>query len=51
MQRENEVGAVSELLAFINHVNSLITSGTLPETNGQSLIDAANAIIDQLVGP
>ena len=36
--------ACNQLNSFINHVNSFINNGPLTQTNGQPLIDGANAI-------
>lgn len=40
--------AINMLNAFINQVTSLIDTGVLTPTEGQPLIDAANAIINSL---
>lgn len=47
---DNASAAIGQLSAFINKVTALIVSGRLTEDEGQSLIDAVNAIIEQLIG-
>ena len=37
--------AVKELNKFIKQVNKLVEKGNLPQPEGQSLIDTANAVI------
>ena len=46
----NDAAAIGVLSAFINKVNAFIAVGVLSLEDGQALIDAANAIIEQLVG-
>ncbi len=46
----NNNTAINQLQAFINQVNAFINSGLLTPAQGQLLIDAANAVIDQLNG-
>ncbi len=46
----NTKAASNLLQAFINQTGALINSGTLSPADGQPLIDAATAIIDQLSG-
>lgn len=41
---------INQLEAFINQVNAFVRSGRLSEAEGQSLIDAVQAIIDALAG-
>jgi len=40
--------AINQLGAFINKIEALVQSGKLSEDEGQALIDAAQAVIDQL---
>ncbi len=49
LESGNTAAAVGLLTAFINEVMALITNKTLTVEVGQSLIDAANAIIDQIL--
>jgi hypothetical protein len=42
--------AANQLQAFINQVKGFVNAGVLTATDGQQLIDAAQAAIDQLVG-
>lgn len=44
----NKVAALSQLMAFINHVNALVTGGVLTPSEGQTLIDQVNLIIDSI---
>jgi hypothetical protein len=50
MDRGNDNPAKNQLGAFINEVNALMKSKALSASLGQSLIDAAGAIINQLNG-
>jgi hypothetical protein len=50
MNRGNSNPAQNQLGAFINEVNALMKSKALSASQGQSLIDAAGAIINQLTG-
>jgi hypothetical protein len=43
-------GTISDLKAFINQVKSFIKTKKISQTDGQALIDAANAIIAELGG-
>ena len=45
----NPSAAVGALIAFTSQVSALIANGTLSGEAGQSLLDAANAIIDQIL--
>jgi hypothetical protein len=47
----NVTPAINELGAFINHVNAFVQAGILSLAQGESLIDAADNIINQLRGP
>lgn len=49
LESGNTAATKGMLTAFINEVNALIANGTLTVDEGQSLIDAANAIIDQIL--
>ncbi len=51
INKGNSNVAINQLQAFINQVNDFINSGLLTSAQGQPLIDAANAVIDQLSGP
>lgn len=44
----NKVAALNQLNAFINHVNALVTGGVLTPSEGQTLIDQVNLIIDSI---
>jgi len=44
----NKSGAITDLKAFINQVTTFVKTGKLTAAQGQTLIDAANAIIQQL---
>ena len=44
----NKVAALNQLMAFINHVNALVTGSVLTPTEGQTLIDQVNLIIDSI---
>jgi len=46
INHENTQAATNELNAFINEVNADIKTGKLSSTDGQTLIDEANAVID-----
>ena len=46
--RAHEKTAANNLNAFTNEVSALEQSGRLPSADAQALIDAANAIADQL---
>jgi hypothetical protein len=46
----NTTAAINLLQAFINHCQSLVDSGVLTAAEGESLIDAATALINQLRG-
>ncbi len=46
----NEIAAMNQLQAFINQVNAFINAGILSPAEGQPLIDAAQAAIDELSG-
>jgi hypothetical protein len=46
--RGNEKTTANHLDAFIHEVNALEQSGRLPSADAEALIDAANAIADQL---
>lgn len=48
LSRENSRAACNQLRAFINQVNALINAGNLLEENGEDLINAAEAIRDQV---
>jgi pullulanase-type alpha-1,6-glucosidase len=48
LDQEQSKPATNQLGAFINEVEAMIKSGKLTEEEGQSLIDAANAIIFQI---
>lgn len=50
LDTDNVTAAVNSLQAFINQVNDFIGSGILTAAQGQPLIDAAQAVIDQLNG-
>ena len=50
LDKGNPNQAINQLHAFVNQVNALISAGTLSSTEGQPLIDAANAIIALLGG-
>jgi hypothetical protein len=50
LDRGNVATAINQLEAFVNQVNALIGGGTLPATEGKSLIDAANMILAALSG-
>ncbi len=45
----HDAAGIAQLRAFINQINALITSGRLTVSEGQPLIDATNAIIDQVL--
>jgi hypothetical protein len=44
----DNAGAITDLNAFINQVKAFIKTGKLSQSDGQALIDAANAIIQYL---
>ena len=44
----NKVAALNQLMAFINQVNALVTGGVLTPSEGQTLIDQVNLIIDSI---
>jgi len=44
LQNRQTRAANNELVAFINQVKALVNNGSLTATQGQTLIDAANAI-------
>ena len=44
----NKSGAITDLKAFINQVTTFVKTGKLSAAQGQTLIDAANAIIAQI---
>ena len=48
INHENTQAATNELNAFINEVNADIKIGKLSSTDGQTLIDEANAVIDAI---
>ena len=48
LSSNNGTAAVSLLQAFINQVSAFITAGILSSAEGQPLIDAAQAIIDDI---
>ena len=48
LENGNTAAAINELQAFINQMNAFINAGTLSQSEGQPLIDAAQAIIDVL---
>ena len=50
LDRGNTTPAINTLNAFINQVNSFIDEGILPPEVGQTLIDAANDLIGQIMG-
>lgn len=50
MNQGNTNAAINILGAFINQVNDFINEGLLSSEGGQSLIDAANDVIDSLAG-
>jgi probable HAF family extracellular repeat protein len=50
LDRGNIATAINQLESFLNQVNALIRSGSLSPTEGQSLLDAANAILIALGG-
>jgi hypothetical protein len=50
VNRGNSQAAVGSLNAFVNQVDAFIHNGTLTETEGQSLIDLASAVIGALGG-
>ncbi len=45
----HDAAAIGQLNAFINQINAFITSGKLTVSEGQPLIDATNATIDQVL--
>ena len=49
LDKGNDIAAMNQLLAFINQVQGFITSGVLTSAEGQPLIDAATAIVDQIM--
>ena len=48
LEKGKPAKAAKELHKFVKKVNKLIKNGKLSQTDGQSLIDAANAVINQL---
>ena len=48
INHENTHAATNELNAFINEVNAGIKNGKLSSTDGQTLIDEANAVINAI---
>ena len=50
LDKGNVKTATNQLRAFIKQVNGLIKARVLTPAKGQPLIDAANAIINQLSG-
>ena len=50
LEKGNIKAACNQLGAFVNQVNAFVNSGKLTPEQGQALIDAANAVIDQLCG-
>ncbi len=48
INHENTPAATNELNAFINEVNAEIKTGKLSSTDGQTLIDGANAEINAI---
>jgi hypothetical protein len=44
----NKVAALNQLTAFINQVNAMVTGGVLTPSEGQTLIDQVNLIIDSI---
>jgi hypothetical protein len=48
LDRENTTSGCNQLLAFINEVAALVSSGTLGPEEGQALLDSANAILEQI---
>ena len=47
LDKGNEIAAMNQLQAFTNQVNAFINAGILSPAEGQPLIDAAQAIIDE----
>ena len=47
----NPFAEPAELNTFIDHVKDQIDRGVLSPTNGQTLIDAANNIVNSLSNP
>ena len=45
----NDIGAMNALLAFVNLTQGLIDRGEIDPTDGQSLIDAAIAVVDEIL--
>ena len=50
LNKSNENTAINQLQAFINQIEALIMGGILPVNEGQSLIEAANNIINLITG-
>jgi hypothetical protein len=48
LEMGNKVAALNQLMAFINHVEALVTGGVLTPAEGQALIDQVNLIIDSI---
>ena len=49
LDKGNDIAAMNLLLAFINQVQAFVNTGRLTEFEGQPLIDAANAIVAQIL--
>ena len=45
----NDIAAMNNLLAFVNQVGASIGTGVLSVTEGQPLIDTANAVVSQFL--
>jgi hypothetical protein len=50
LDKGNTGAACNQLGAFVNQVEAFVNAGKLTEVQGQLLIDAANALIEQLCG-
>ena len=48
LERDHKRPALNQLMAFVNHVEALITAGILTPAEGQALIDPVNLIIDSI---
>ena len=45
----HDAAGIAQLNAFINQINAFMTSGRLTASEGEPLIDATNATIDQVL--
>ena len=49
LQKDKSGGAIGKLMVFIDQVNGFISTGVLTPAEGDPLINAANAIIDEIL--